>query len=175
MTRPLLLLALAAVGCSFTSTVELGVPAAGETTGAQVASMHMLGSDLLGFDDEALTSRASLVRIDDEATCIDMVLRHPAGPPIGPVALYVEVDGVDALTFQAALTDCSAGGACLPPDSPLKPFTKETDHRIAVEGERMCFTKLPRARRDLVVGRRGLFAWRFRFLFAGDGRVADAR
>jgi hypothetical protein len=167
MTRPFLLLALAAVGCSFTSTVEVGVPRAGATAGSQIASMHMLGSDLLGVNDDALTSRASLVRVDDEATCIDMVLRHPAGAMVGPTALSVEVDGNDALTFQAALTECKRDQACLPPDSALQPFTVETDERIAVEAERMCFAKLPRAHHDLVVGRGGLFAWRFRFVFAG--------
>jgi hypothetical protein len=168
MTRPLLLLALTAVGCSFTSTVEVGIPGSGATAGPRIASMHMIGSDPLGVNDDALTSRSSLVRIDDEATCIDMVLRHPAGAMVGPTPLSVEVDGSDALTFQAALTECGRDQACLPPDSPLQPFTAETDERIAVEAERMCFAKLPRAHHDLVVGRDGLFAWRFRFVLADD-------
>jgi len=159
-------LAVALAGCSFTSSVEVGVSRSGETTGARIATMHTLGAGLLGVDEDALTSRASLVRVDDEATCIDMVLRHPAGALIGPEPLYVEVDGLDALTFQAALSDCRSTPACLPPDSALGPYTTEADDRVAVEAQRMCFSKLPRAHRDLVVGRRGVFAWRFRFVFA---------
>jgi hypothetical protein len=36
---------------------------------------------------------------------------------------------------------------------------------VEVLAGRMCFKKLPRAHHELAIGRRGVFAWRFRFVF----------
>lgn len=167
--RTLPLLALAIAGCSFTSRVDVEVPGA-SLHAPIVASMPVLGGDLLGYSEEALLSRASLVRMDDEATCLDLVLRHPGSAPIDRLPLSVEVDGVTAATFDAALSTCGGPDpACLPFDSPLRPYTREADGRIGVEAERVCLAHLPRARRDLVIGRQGMFAWRFQFHFQNEG------
>jgi hypothetical protein len=173
MSRPFLALSLAIgisalVGCSFTSSVQVSVPHVGQSASiVPIASMRTLGSGLLGVDEAALTSRAALTRLDDQATCVDMVLRHPSTPVRPTMVLSVEVDGEDALAFDPSFDDCKSG-ACLPPGSPLEAFTAETDDRVAVEATQMCFEKLPRARRELSVGRRGVFAWRFRFLLDGS-------
>jgi hypothetical protein len=165
---PVLLLALSVGGCSFTSSVDLRVPRVGEPTDPNVASMPTLGSELFGLHDGALTSRASLVRLDEEATCVDIVLRHPAGEPLGHIELFAEVDGAEAASFDTNLAECASGAECLPPGSPLEPFTGEDDNRITVEAQRVCLAKLPRARRELAIGRGGAFAWKFKFRFS-DG------
>jgi hypothetical protein len=172
MVRPLPLsvlsiTALLLSGCSFTSTIEIAAPGGHAPASPGIASMRMYGSEIFGVSEDALTSRAALVKLDDETTCIDMVLRHPAGPPLRSTNLSLEVDEVHALTFEAVFDECKAGRACLPIDSPVTSFTTESDERVGVEAGRMCFEKLPRARRELSIGRPGLFAWRFRFVLHG--------
>jgi len=167
-----LVLAVAMSGCFVTGTAELAPPRAGELPSPNVASIATPLGELFDFPADALTSHASLARMDDEAMCFDLLIRRPVMLPKDdrPLVLKisVEVDGAPANQIDRALPTCTAELPCLPPDSALQRFVAETDRRVRVEGERLCFPRLPRPRRELVLGARpGVTGWKFRFRLTG--------
>ncbi|MEP7126279.1 MAG: hypothetical protein ABJE95_35435 [Byssovorax sp.] len=175
MKRTLLALALTATGCSITGTAELPSPRNGGAVAPNVASVPTVLSELFDFPEGALTSRATLVSVDAEATCFDLLLRRPApAPKDGPnlhLKVEIEVDGVVSSGFKGELSICTPERACLPPSSALQGFVAETDPRVRVEAVRMCFQKLPRARRELVLSANpGIGTWRFKFHFTDEDR-----
>jgi hypothetical protein len=86
-----------------------------------------------------------------------------------PLQVSVDVDGAEASRREQTLPVCAPEAACLPPDSALLGFTEEADARVRVEGQRVCFEGLPRARRELVLSANpGKGAWRFRFRLTGE-------
>jgi hypothetical protein len=168
------LLLLGGSGCSgITGTAELPAPRTGEPPAANVASVPPPLDELFGFAPGALTSHASLVRMDDQATCFDVLIRRglmvlPKDAQALPLQLSVEIDGVEATRWQQALPVCPLEGTCLPPDSSLQRFVAEDDLRVRVEGQRLCVEGLPHAQREIVLSANpGKGAWRFRFRFAG--------
>jgi hypothetical protein len=167
-------LVLLGSGCagSLVATAELPAPRAGAPVAPNVASLPTMASELFDFAPQTLTSRASLVRLDDGATCFDLLIRRPVMLPKDQRSLVLQIsvaiDGAEASRRQLTLPVCTIEGSCLPPDSSLRSFTPENDARIRVEGQRLCFEGLPRARRELVLSADpGLVPWRFRFVFTG--------
>jgi hypothetical protein len=179
MNRAAPIFALILGGCSVTGTTELPAPRSGGIAEANVASVPTVASELFGFGDETLMSRASLVQMNDEATCFDLLIRRPILMEKDrqdlALKVSVEVDGVDSSSYQDGLVRCTAQTSCLPADSTLQSFVPETDERVRVEGRRICFEKLRRARHDLVLSANpGLGAWRFRFRLTDRGQRASA-
>lgn len=173
MKRAVLAFALAVTGCSVTGTAELAFPRADGIAAPNVASVPTVLSELFGFPEGVLTSRATLVRLDDHATCFDLLIRRPVrfrkDRKSLPLKVTIEVDGVAVAIFAGELLECSLDVPCLPPGSALQSFATETDERVRVEGQRVCYENLPRARRELVLSANpGLGTWRFRFHFT-DG------
>jgi hypothetical protein len=169
---PALLATFLTTGCSFTSTTVLPIhrSASGDAVAPNMVMAPMIGGEALGYSQQALATRISLVRMDAEATCFDLLMPLPSdGTSLSvPLELHAEVDDVDAAVFQGAVDECSAARPCLPPDSPLQSYAREPDGNVLTLGQRVCFPRLPRAHRSLALGRRGVFAWRFRFVFTAD-------
>ena len=162
---PLALLLASLDGCTSlaTGTVEVRLPPEGQVPAVAIASVSMVGAALLDVPRGALTSHASLVRLDSDRTCFDLVVRLFAEQtPTRKVA--VAVDLVELASFESAVPVCASGAPCLPDDSALCGLDVETDARIRVEAERVCFEKLPVAGREvsLSVGS-GIGTMHFRF------------
>ncbi len=166
--RPLAL-ALALTGCTSlaTGTAEVSRPPAGQVPVADPATVSMVGAGLVDVSQGALTSHASLVRLDPDRTCFDLVVRLFAEQaPTHHVA--VAVDQAELASFDSPIPVCPSGAPCLPVDSSLRGLDVETDARVRVEAERVCFEKLPVAGREvtLSVGS-GIGAMHFRFRIHG--------
>jgi hypothetical protein len=162
------MLALGLCGCTVTSTAALPLPRAGENAAPNVASMQTVGSELIGYAPDDLVARVSLIRMDREATCFDLVFRAPLGKPFAtpPMKFTIEVDGADAAGFEGRLLECRPERPCLPWDSPLRFYAEEPRPRVISSGARFCVAGLSPAKRELAlleVEPVGTAAFRFRF------------
>ncbi len=164
-------LAIGLCGCTLSSTTRLPQPRAGESAAPNVASIQTVGSELMGYAPDDLVSRASLLRMDREATCFDVVFRGPlpaaARSPISPLLKFtIEIDGGESASFEGQLDGCTSEHACLPGDSPLGIYAMESRPRVGSSGARLCVAGLPRAKREIAllqVTPIGTAAFRFRF------------
>ena len=167
--RTFALSALLLAGCQTVGVASVRMPASGPVS-SNVASLQTWGEDFIS-QHGALTSRASLASYSPEATCFDLLIRRPM--PEGELRtkgltydVRVDVDGQPASRVHTKLPECPVTGApCLPPDSSLQPYLPNTDERVLVEAQRICFEKMPRPTREVtLVADPGLGAWRFQFV-----------
>jgi hypothetical protein len=173
-----LALALLSAGCSIGATAELPRPVSGSAP-PNVVAIPTVGAELLGFQAGELVSRASLVRMDRDATCFDLVVRVPRGLVAGAEDqqkwhLTLEVDGKQSARFDLPLRRCD-GAACLPAGSTLERFALGGDPNVAPLGERFCVEHVPVARHELaLVEHEPVGTATFRFHFT-DGRATASR
>ena len=125
-----------------------------------------------GLPHGALTSEATLVRADADATCVDVLFR---GDYERRAAVALDVDGVTSAWQKATLSECRVDGPCLPADTHLGRYASDVDPKVAPEGARMCFEHVPVARRALSLRvKQGALERRFDF-HVEEPRLANAR
>jgi hypothetical protein len=168
------MLAFGLCGCTLSSISAIPLPRAGERAAPNMDSIQTAGSELLGYAPDDLVARVSLIRMDREATCFDVVFRSPVGRPLAapPMKFTIEVDRLEAAGFEAHLPECRPEHSCLPPDSPLRVYAEEPRPKVISYGARLCVTGLAPAEHEIAlleVEPVGTAAFRFRFRAPVEG------
>jgi hypothetical protein len=152
------------VGCTSSATAPVVLDASGP--GPNLVQLRAAdGSEqITGMPRGAFTCEASLVRADDSATCVDVVLRGDAERAAN-VAL--EVDGRSSAWQSIHFNECRVDGPCLPPDAHLARYSTDTAPIVSPAAARLCFERVPVAKSALVLRvKQGIMERRFGFQIA---------
>jgi hypothetical protein len=166
-------LALAGPACGGSARAPRPSSGVGSAGSNRVAIENGWGDeDLLDLPPGALTSEAALVTIAERETCFDVLLRTWHGAA-GAWEVRAEVDGTAAAESPILLAQCRA--RCFQPGTHLRPLPSDHDERVRLYGGRVCFERLPVARREAVLAlRQGALELRFAWGF-DEGRPLARR
>ena len=162
--KTLLSLCFLLAGCTSSATAPVVLDASGPRPNLVQLRADDGSEQITGMPRGAFTCEASLVRADDEATCVDVVLRGDAERAAN-VAL--EVDGRSSSWQSVRFHDCRVDGPCLPADAHLGRYSTDVMPIVSPAAARLCFERAPVAKSALVVRvKQGMMERRFGFQIA---------